>query len=40
MCGFCGYVDFYNNIEDEKIITNMNVMLRKRGPNAEYVYID
>ncbi len=40
MCGFCGYVDFYNNIEDEKIITNMNVMLRKRGPNAENVYID
>ena len=40
MCGFCGYVDFYNNIEDEKIITNMNVMLKKRGPNAENVYID
>lgn len=40
MCGFCGYVNFENNIENEKTITNMTDMLRKRGPNAENIYIN
>lgn len=38
MCGFCGYIDFKKNIENEKIINEMNTCLRKRGPNAENTY--
>lgn len=38
MCGFCGYIDFKKNIENDKVITNMNTSLRKRGPNAEKIY--
>lgn len=38
MCSFCGYIDFKKNIENEKVISNMNTCLRKRGPNAEKIY--
>ncbi len=40
MCGFCGYVNFKNDITDEKIIEKMNNTLKKRGPNAQNVFIN
>ena len=40
MCGFCGYVDINEPITDEKLITEMTNTLKKRGPNAQNVYID
>lgn len=40
MCGFCGYVNYNENITDDKIIKNMNKKIYKRGPNAQNIYID
>ena len=40
MCGFCGYVNSYENILDEKIITDMTNTLKKRGPIYQKVYIN
>lgn len=40
MCGFCGYVNKSNEIENDKCIKKMNSSLKFRGPNAQNVYID
>ncbi len=40
MCGYCGYVDYNNNISDKSIISNMVETLKKRGPNFQDIYLD
>lgn len=40
MCGFCGYVNYEKDITDEKVIEEMNNKLKKRGPNAQKIYIN
>lgn len=39
MCGFCGYVNKNEKIENDKCIKKMNSTLKFRGPNAQNVYI-
>ncbi len=39
MCGFCGYVNYEQKIENDKIISKMNETLFKRGPNEQHIYI-
>lgn len=39
MCGFCGYVNKDEKIENDKCIKKMNSTLKFRGPNAQNVYI-
>lgn len=38
MCGFCGYVDFKNHIQQDTIIKQMTKTLKNRGPNASHVF--
>lgn len=40
MCGFCGYVNNYKNIENDIIISKMVEKIKKRGPNAQDVFIN
>lgn len=40
MCGFCGYVDNKNTIQNDKIIKEMTGTLIKRGPDSNECYID
>lgn len=40
MCGFCGYVNYNENITDDKIIKKMNEKILKRGPNEQNIHID
>ena len=40
MCGFCGYVNNKEKINDEKQIRLMNDTITKRGPNDYNVYIN
>ncbi len=40
MCGFCGYVNKADKIENDKCIKKMNSTLKFRGPNAQNVFID
>ena len=40
MCGFCGYVNNYKNIENDIIISKMVETIKKRGPNAQNVFIN
>ncbi|MDO4282473.1 MAG: asparagine synthase (glutamine-hydrolyzing) [Clostridia bacterium] len=40
MCGFCGYVNYNENITDDKIVKKMNDKIYKRGPNEQNVFID
>ena len=39
MCGFCGYVKKDEKILNDKCITDMTNVLKKRGPNAQNTYI-
>lgn len=40
MCGFCGYVSNGKNIENDIIISKMVEKIKKRGPNAQNVFIN
>lgn len=40
MCGFCGYVNNGKNIENDIIISKMVEKIKKRGPNAQDVFIN
>lgn len=40
MCGFCGYVNKDDEIQNATLIESMNLKLRKRGPNDYNTYID
>lgn len=40
MCGFCGYINKNEKIENDKCIKKMNSCLKFRGPNAQNVYIN
>ncbi len=39
MCGFCGYIKKDEDISNNKYIKEMTDILKKRGPNAQNIYI-
>ena len=40
LCGFCGFMNKSDLVQNDKIICSMVNRIKKRGPNAQNVYID
>ena len=40
MCGFCGYINNKDIVENDSIILKMTEKVKKRGPNNLNVFVD